>query len=148
MTAAPLLDTRGSLYERLQQINATFFGPMLAVILLGLFTRWATPLAAKLALVLGPLLFFAVVFAWNEPVQVFLRSSLGLQGDIHFLHFLAAVFVATVVGMAAISFAAPRKCELKPPASDAVDMRPWRHAKSVGLLLVLATLGCYWALAR
>src|SRR5690606_12307331 len=37
MLAAPTIDTGGSLYIYLQQINATFFGPMLAVILAALF---------------------------------------------------------------------------------------------------------------
>ena len=148
MTAAPLIDTSGSLYERLQQINATFFGPMLAVILLGLFTRWATPLAAKLALILGPLAFYAVVFAWNEPVQSFLSESLGLDSDVHFLHFLAAVFLATVLGMAVVSAVAPAKCVMEALATEPVNMQPWRFAKPVGILLVLATLGCYIALAQ
>jgi solute:Na+ symporter, SSS family len=93
-------------------------------------------------------MFFAIVFAWNEPVQEFLRASFGLESDVHFLHLLATVFLVTVIGMAAVSLAAPARYELSPVATDSVDMRPWRHAKWVGLLLVLVTIGCYWALAR
>lgn len=148
MTVAPLVDTAGSLYERLQQINATFFGPMLAVILLGLFTRWATPLAAKLGLVLGPLAFYAAVFAWNEPVQDYLRTWLGLETEIHFLHFLAAIFLATVLGMSIVSRLFPAKSPLAPLSTKPVDMQPWRFATPVGIALVLATIGCYAALAQ
>ena len=55
MLIAPIIDTTGSLYSYLQQLNATFFGPMLAVILLGFVTKRTTATSAKVGLVFGPI---------------------------------------------------------------------------------------------
>jgi SSS family solute:Na+ symporter len=147
MSIAPLIDTDGSLFARLQQINATFFGPMLAVVLLGMFTRWATPLAAKLALVLGPIAFYTIVFGLGDQVQFALKSVLGISWDMHFLHFLALVFVATVLGMVAVSFVFPTTIDKLPERAQHVDMQPWPYVKHVSVALVVATIACYWALA-
>jgi len=51
MLIAPMLDTSGSLYNYLQRINATVFGPMLAVILLGMLYPKVSAFSAKASLV-------------------------------------------------------------------------------------------------
>ncbi len=150
MAIAPLINTEGSLYNYLQQINATFFGPMLAVILLGMTTRWATARSAKTALVAGPILFYAIVFGFGEEVQGLLRRGFDLQEDVHYLHFLGCVFVLTVVGMAALSWRVPG-ARVEPdlaPRRNYVDMTPWRAAEPVAAAVVVATLACYWFLAQ
>ena len=145
---APAIDTTGSLYIYLQQINATFFGPMLAVILAGLLTARASATAAKAGLVAGPVLFYIINFAFNEEVQAVARSLFGTEGDIHFLHFLALVFVITAAVIAAVSRLwpdAPRDWSM-PPAP--VDLTPWKYARVTSILVVVATLGVYIALAQ
>ena len=148
MTSAPMIDTEGSLYELLQRINATFFGPMLAVILLGMLTRWATPLAAKVALIGGPVMFYVLVFGWDEQVQQWLRRAMGSSEDIHFLHFLAAVFLLTILGMRLISALAPRDYVEHLPAQQFVDMTPWRWAVPASVAVSAITIGCYFLLAK
>ena len=46
---------------------------------------------AKAGLVGGPVLFFLMVFSFDDPVQAFLQNVLGTNDEIHFLHFLAIV---------------------------------------------------------
>ena len=71
MLIAPLIDTSGSLYNYLQKINATFFGPMLAVILLGFLTTHVSAFSAKLSLVVGPGIFYLLVFGfWSQDVDI------------------------------------------------------------------------------
>lgn len=151
MAIAPTIDSTGSLYHHLQQINATFFGPMLAVILLGMMTRWATPLAAKFALIVGPITFYALVFKPGPEKLTLLSQALGLQEDIHFLHVLAAVFLLAVASMALISLSRPYPRRVEPPQANGegkyVDMTPWRFAWPISGLVVLGTVGCYWWLA-
>ncbi|NOZ39559.1 MAG: solute:sodium symporter family transporter [Planctomycetes bacterium] len=147
MTIAPTIDTTGSLYEYLQQINATFFGPMLAVILLGMLTRWATPLSAKVTLILGPIVFYVLVFGRGEQVQSFLRHQFSLQSDVHFLHLLAVVFSLAVIGMGVISWWKPGKSKTLPTRGHYVDMTPWRLANHVSAFVVIVTLLCYMFLA-
>lgn len=152
MLAAPSIDTSGSLYNYLQQINATFFGPMLAVILAALFTRRISAPAAKTALIAGPIAFYLINFAFFDEIQGWLMPFLGVDDPIHFLHFLAAVFVLTVIMMIVISVFWPATSEAgEQPATEAalrVDMQPWRHAGIVSAIIVVLTLAFYIALAQ
>ena len=148
MTIAPMIDTSGSLYNYLQRINATFFGPMLAVILLGMLHPRVSAFAAKAGLVGGPILFFLLVFTFDDPVQAFLQGLLGTQDDVHFLHFLAIVFVVVVGFMLLYTRIRPAARLYHEPDSARVDMTPWRHAKAVGAVVSVCTIGCYVLLAQ
>ena len=145
---APAIDTSGSLYIYLQQINATFFGPMLAVILAGFLTTKASAMAARTGLIAGPILFYAINFAFNDEVQSMASGIFGHDGDIHFLHFLALVFVITVAVMAVVSRLWPDPVrDWKMPASP-VDMTPWRFSRAMGACIVVATIAVYVSLAQ
>ncbi len=148
MFAAPLIDTSGSLYNYLQKINATFFGPMLAVILLGFLTKRVSALSAKIVLIGGPIVFFLLVFAFEHPVQTFLKGVFQTSHDIHFLHLLAFVFVVSILVMAAISFFSPAKTVYRPEHTHDVDIAPWRHAKLAGGLIIATTIVFYALLAQ
>lgn len=146
MLTAPGIDTSGSLYNYLQQINATFFGPMLAVILAALFTRRASARAAKTALVVGPVVFYLINFVYREPLQKAVQHLLGVTEPIHFLHWLAVVFLFTVGLIAAVSWRWPDGRPITGPVTRAaapVDLEPWSLARPVSALIVLATLACY-----
>ena len=148
MSIAPFIDTTGSLYNYLQKINATFFGPMLAVIILGFLTKRVSALAAKLGLILGPLIFYLLVFAFGEAVQSFLRGLFGLEEDIHFLHFLGLVFVITFLMMLIISRFKPAKTIYTPEWTEDVDITPWKHAGKMGLVISVLTILFYVLLAQ
>ena len=148
MIVAPLIDTTGSLYNYLQKANATFFGPMLAVIVLGFLTKRISALAAKVGLVVGPVLFYLLVFSLGDQVQATLKSAFGLQDEVHFLHFLALVFLITVVLMAVISHFRPAESIYEQTYTQAVEITPWRHARAVGTAITIATLAFYILLAQ
>ena len=148
MTIAPMIDTSGSLYNYLQRINATFYGPILAVILLGMLYARVPAFAAKAGLVGGPILFFLLVFTFDDPVQAFLQGLLGTQEDVHFLHFLAIVFVLVVGFMLLYTYFRPATRRYREPDSARVDMTPWRHAKAMGVFVSVCTIGCYVLLAQ
>ncbi|MEM9660637.1 MAG: solute:sodium symporter family transporter, partial [Planctomycetota bacterium] len=107
-----------------------------------------TALSAKVALVVGPICFYALVFRWESQVQAFLRSTFSLQSDVHFLHLLAFVFLAAVAGMAALSWWRPEQPAEMPESGQFVDMQPWRPAKAVSAAVAVAAIVCYVALAR
>ena len=148
MLAAPGIDTSGSLYNYLQQINATFFGPMLAVILAALFTRRISASAAKTALVAGPVAFYLINFAFFDEIQAVLMPLFGLSEPVHFLHFLAFLFVLTALLMIAVSAWRPAAREVPTAPPPPVDMTAWPHARTVAAIVVLLTLGFYIALAQ
>ena len=150
MLVAPTIDTSGSLYIYLQQINATFFGPMLAVILCGLMTRFINAKAAKISLLVGPLLFYLLNFAFGDSYQAFMMNLFGLSEPLHFLHTLGVVFVLTLALLVGLSLSS-RDAEVAPvEAASAVslDLTPWRYAKAAGAFISVATIACYIALAQ
>ena len=148
MLVAPLIDTTGSLYNYLQKVNATFFGPMLAVIFLGFLSKRISALAAKAALVVGPVLFYLLVFSFGDQVQAALKQAFALQDEVHFLHFLALVFLITVGLMALISHFRPAEKTYQPPTAHPVEILPWRHAKLAGAAISIATVMFYVLLAQ
>ena len=145
---APTIDTGGSLYIYLQQINATFFGPMLAVILAGLLTRKATAEAALTGLVAGPIIFYFINFVFNAEVQSLASNLFGTEGDVHFLHFLALVFVLTSLLIAIVSKLRPAPYSVQPMAPAPVDMTPWRYSSIAAAVIVVSTLAVYIVLAQ
>lgn len=148
MVAAPFIDTEGSLYNYLQQINATFFGPMLAVVLAALFTRRISAAAAKVALIVGPILFYLINFAFSDPIQRLLAEWFSLQDPVHFLHLLAGVFVLTVLLMIGVSVVRPAREVDTTYGPPPVEMTPWRHARVVSVVVTVLTVGTYVALAQ
>lgn len=148
MGIAPMIDTSGSLYNYLQRINATFFGPMLAVILLGMLSSRVSAFAAKVSLVGGPVLFFLLVFTFHAPVQAFLANLFGVPDEIHFLHFLGIVFVIVVGFMLASGQLRPAARRPAEPEAAQVDLTPWKHAKALGLAVCVCTIACYVLLAQ
>ena len=150
MIVAPKIDTGGSLYIYLQQINATFFGPMLAVILCGLLTNWVSAPAAKSGLIIGPVIFYLLNFTFSSQFQGTMTRLFDLSEPLHFLHILGIVFVLTLGLMTLVSFAFQTTVPNEPDETmaPAVDMTPWRYAKIVGILLSGTTIFTYVILAQ
>jgi len=150
MLVAPTIDTSGSLYIYLQQINATFFGPMLAVILCGMMTGFVNAKAAKIALIVGPLLFYLLNFVFGDAYQGFMMNLFGLSEPLHFLHTLAVVFVITLALLVGISATGGSTRTATAEVGDVsiVDMTPWRFSRIAGALISIATIACYVALAQ
>ncbi|MBT6035700.1 MAG: solute:sodium symporter family transporter, partial [Kordiimonadaceae bacterium] len=148
MIAAPMINTDGSLYNYLQKINATFFGPMLAVIMLGFLTRFVTARSAKIAMIVGPVLFYLLTGTFDGEVQSIAKSMLGTEDNIHFLHFLALVFLITAAMMVLISKIWPEDYKEKSLDAHKVDMTPWKHAKSAGFIISGLVIIIYVILAQ
>jgi SSS family solute:Na+ symporter len=123
---------------------------MLAVILCGLMTRFINAKAAKISLLVGPLLFYLLNFAFGDSYQAFMMNLFGLSEPLHFLHTLGVVFVLTLALLVGLS-ASSRSAEPAPvEAAGAVslDLTPWRYAKVAGAFISVATIACYIALAQ
>ena len=96
----------------------------------------------------GGTLFFLLVFAFEAPVQAFLRDLSQTPYDIHFLHLLAFIFAVSVVFMLAVSLISPARKIYKAEYTHDVDITPWRHAKLVGFIIIVLTILFYVLLAQ
>jgi len=148
MSVAPSIDTTGSLYNYLQKVNAAFFGPMLAVILVGFLTKNVSAVAAKLSLVAGPLFFYLVVFSMGDRVQTFLTRTFALTEEVHFLHFLALVFLVVVGFMFLVSYFWPPQESYQPSRMRDVDLTPWPHVRLLSAVIAVVTVLFYVLLAQ
>ena len=150
MLVAPTIDTSGSLYMYLQQINATFFGPMLAVILCGLMTKSISAKAAKIGLLVGPLLFYLLNFIFGDSYQAFMMQLFGIDEPLHFLHTLAVVFVVTLLLLFVFSRGHAKQVAAPPTPGSRVELNlePWRYAWLASGLIAVSTICFYVVLAQ
>ncbi|MBF8222471.1 solute:sodium symporter family transporter [Halomonas sp. 328] len=138
MTIAPLLAGQESLFGYLQKMNAIYFIPLLAVVLVGLLTKRVPAMAAKVALVGGCLLIAAGYFV--PPFD-------KLPGIMHEFHFVAAVFVLLVAVMLLIGKLRPRPTPWVHEDSGEVDLTPWKGAVPSAVVLVVLVILLYGAFA-
>ncbi|MDR5901736.1 solute:sodium symporter family transporter [Halomonas icarae] len=138
MIIAPLLAGQESLFGYLQKMNAIYFIPILAVVLVGLLTRRVPPMAAKIALIGGCLLIAAGYFV--PPFN-------KLPVIMHEFHFVTLVFVLLVAMMLLIGKLRPRDTAWVHEDVKAVDLTPWKGAVPVGIVLVVLVVVIYAAFA-
>ncbi|KPQ23255.1 MAG: solute:Na+ symporter, SSS family [Halomonas sp. HL-48] len=138
MIIAPLLAGQDSLFGYLQKMNAIYFIPILAVVLVGLLTKRVPPMAAKVGLVGGCLLIAAGYFV--PPFN-------KLPVVMHEFHFVAAVFVLLVAMMLVIGKLRPRATDWVQEHSGDVDLTPWKGAVPTGIVLVILVVIMYAAFA-
>ena len=135
---APLLAGQDSLFGYLQKMNAIYFIPILAVVLVGLLTKRVPPMAAKVALVGGCLLIAAGYF-----VPPFNKLPIVM----HEFHFVASVFVLLVAVMLVIGKLRPRATDWVQEDSGDVDLTPWKGAVPTGIVLVVLVVIMYASFA-
>nr|WP_298378336.1 solute:sodium symporter family transporter [uncultured Halomonas sp.] len=138
MTIAPLLAGQESLFGYLQKMNAMYFIPILAVVLVGLLTKRVPAIAAKIALIAGCAIIGLVYFV--PPFTGFLDI-------INDFHFVALVFLGLVIMMLLFGKLRPRQTAWVHEDSGQVDLTPWKGAIPAGIVLVVLVIAIYAAFA-
>ena len=138
MCLAPWLAKTSSIFDYLQKMNGMYFIPIFAVVFVGMVTRRVPPTAAKVALIVGV---SAIAVGYFVPPFDKIVASL------HEYHFLGIVFSWLVILMLIIGEIAPLKTEFHQVDVGAVDMTPWKHARTAGVTLIAIVLIIYIALA-
>ena len=82
MAVAPVVESAGGIYQFIQTLLSLFQGPMLALLVMGILTRHASPVAGTIVLVTGILLSFVLTnfgvnMLWVAFIS-FVYSMLGL----------------------------------------------------------------------
>lgn len=134
MTLAPLLDGQESIFSYLQKMNGMYFIPIFSVVLIGMLTTRVPAFAARNALITG-----LVVIGCGY----FLPPLVPIVTSMNEFHFLGVVFAYLVIYMLIMGELKPRETPFEQQDIGAVDMTPWRHTKTVSLVLVLIVLTIY-----
>jgi SSS family solute:Na+ symporter len=119
--------------EGLWQIIRIFTGfyniPVIAVVLVGLFTRRVPALGAKIAIVFHVIAYALLKFVWEV--------------DINFIHIYAILFVIEVAIMLTVGHFRPRDNAWKFTRKSTVELAPWRYALPCSLILVAMIVSLY-----
>ena len=121
--------------EGLWQVIRIFTGfyniPVVAVVLVGLFTRRVPGLGANVAIIFHLVAYTLLQFVFDDYI------------NIHFLHLYAILFFVEVAIMLVIGQLRPRKEPWTFEHNEAVDLTPWVYALPVSLTLFSCIAGLY-----
>ena len=141
--AAPLaFYGRTGVFSFFQSLNGVYFIPLAAVILVGLFHRWADGRSALVAVALGLVLMVLGTF-FSGGSDGWLAATFG--NGFHYMGAVFALLVALQLTLAKLGLR--RDTAYEQVDVGAVDLTPWRPAPIVGGLLVALAIGVYVALA-
>ena len=141
MCVAPLLAKVPTIFGYLQKMNAIYFIPILAVVVVGFLSRRAPESSALFGLIGGVLLISIGYFVLPLIPGCDIVSWMG---D---FHFVGAVFLLIIDVMLAIRLASPRKEAFVQRDVKAVDLTPWRWVKVAGVVILLMIVAIYAAFA-
>ncbi|MCH2205404.1 MAG: solute:sodium symporter family transporter [Lentisphaerales bacterium] len=140
MVIAPLLIGQDSIFGYLQKMNAIYFVPIFAVVLVGMLTKRVPAIAANTGMVFA----FAIILA------VYFIPSLGGIIDpasdsfiFNNFHFIATVLLSSIAIMLIMGQMKPMSEPFEHKYSGDVDMTPWKGAKPAGIILVCIVIGIY-----
>ncbi|MGY8952847.1 MAG: sodium:solute symporter family transporter, partial [Flavobacteriales bacterium] len=130
MGIAPLLyGVQGGIFTYLQELNGTHSVPILAIVIVGIFSKRVSGKAANIALL------FSVVS--------YLITLYVIKPDISFLHIMGILFMLTIIIMFVVSYLKPRVTDYTQEYTKQVDITPWKYLKPVGYIIVAVVIGLY-----
>ena len=141
MVIAPFLDKQASIFKYLQNMNAIYFIPILAVVLVALLSKHTKESAALVGLIGGVILIAAGYFVFPHIPGCDIVKAMGAN------HFVAACFLLLIDVMLIMRLVDPRKDAYEFVDVKAVDLTPWKGAKTASILLLLVILAIYGAFA-
>lgn len=131
---------RDGVFDFFQTLNGVYFIPLLAIIMVGMFNKWANGLSAFISLVVGLCLMVLGTFFPGEWLSKIFRSN---------FHYMGFVFVVLIVLQLLLAYAGGLKRSEAYVQQDAqaVDLTPWKPAPIVGgfLILLAASIYTYFA---
>ncbi|XCF07421.1 solute:sodium symporter family transporter [Tamlana crocina] len=138
MAIAPLLyGVQGGVFTYLQELNGTHSVPILAIVVVGIFTKRVSSKAANIAILFSAIVYLLLLYV-VRPMCI--ESGAYFP---HFLHLMGALFVLVVIIMFVVSKFYPRETDYLQEYSKQVDITPWKFLKPVGYAVVAAVIGLY-----
>ena len=137
MLIAPLIaKAPDGLFGYLQEVNGCYSIPILTIIVVGYLTKYVPAIAAKIAILLGVILYSISQFILKPYV-------IGDDNYPHFLHVMAFLFVLNILIMLIIGRLKPRKEAFVLSYTNQVDILPWKYLNIVGIGICVLVLTIY-----
>ena len=129
---APLLQfAPDGLWQIIRVFTGFYNIPVIAIVIVGLFTRHVPALGPKLVIGFHVTAYGLLKFVFDDVVTI------------HFLHLYAILFLVEVGIMLLVGKLYPREKAWTYSTSHKVDMQPWRFAKPCAVTLISCVIGLY-----
>ena len=126
------------LFGYLQEINGCYSIPILTIILVGYLTQYVPPIAAKVAMAVG-----VILYSFS---QFFLKGYIESNGGEypHYLHIMALIFIFNIGLMLVIGKIYPRKEAYVQQYTKQVDVTQWKPVRLMGVIITLIVISTYF----
>lgn len=145
------------LFSYIQQSLGSLSVPILAVVMVGIFTKRVPAIGAKIVLTLGVALYLisliilephfretavseAIAYGISDSNQL---SIIKANAYPHYLHVMGILFVFNILVMFVSSKLRPKTDEYIPKSTDAVDVTPWKYTVICGIIIAILVIGTY-----
>ncbi|MDA7610998.1 solute:sodium symporter family transporter [Akkermansiaceae bacterium] len=145
MLGAPLLSKTGSLFSYLQTMNAIYFIPIFAVVVMGMLNRRVPSKAALASMVVGLVILISTLIIY--PAINGGESFEKVTGFSNF-HLMGITFVILVGIMFIASLLAPRAEAWTMETNTPIDMTPWKGVPIASGVLITLVLIIYISFHR
>ncbi len=158
MIIAPFIaNAPDGLFSYIQQSLGSLSVPILAVVVMGMYSKKVPALGAKVVLTLGVVMYLVSLLvlgpyfiesamaeaAANGITDPSKLSVIKAEAYPHFLHIMGILFVVNMVIMIVIGKLFPKKEIYVPTVTEEIDVTPWKHAMIVGVIITLLVLSTY-----
>lgn len=159
MLIAPFIaNAPDGLFSYIQQSLGSLSVPILAVVLVGVYTKKVPALGAKIVLTAGVVLYLiSLIFlephfrgaAEAQAIADGITSASELsiikaEAYPHYLHVMGILFVFNILLMLLLGKLKPKKDEYIPKQTDIIDTKPWKHAITVSIIIAILVLSTYF----
>ena len=157
MLVAPVIENAGSIFDYLQEVNGIYNIPILTIIVVGYLTKKVPAIAAKIAIILGSVLYIVSQFiigpnmvesAMESARAAGITDAVALrqvEADAypHFLHVMAILFLLNVLIMLVIGWIKPKTEAYQLEYTQQVEITPYKYVKQVGIAVVVIVVLIY-----
>jgi SSS family solute:Na+ symporter len=159
MSIAPFIARApGGLFDYIQQSLGSLSTPILAVVVIGITTKYVPAIGAKIVLIVSVILYLiSLIFLGPNMVEAALMeaaangitdpqqlSVIQAKAYPHFLHVMGILFTFNVIVMLVIGRLYPMKEPYAPKVTEVIDTTPWKYTKPIGIAIILLVLSTYF----
>ena len=139
MIIAPTIaNAPDGLFGYLKEINGCYTIPILTIILVGYLTKYVPALAAKVAMLIGVVMY---------SISQFVLKGYVISGGgeyPHYLHIMAIIFLFNIGVMLLIGKLRPREVAYVQNYTEQVDITPWKPVKMYGIIITIIVISTYF----
>ncbi|WP_336092779.1 solute:sodium symporter family transporter [Leeuwenhoekiella sp. CH_XMU1409-2] len=158
MAIAPLLyGVEGGIFNYLQELNGSFSVPILAIILVGYFSKRVSGKAANIAIVFAVVTYLVTLYVVKPIIADNAVAAAELSGVTDaselamvakdafpsFLHIMGIIFVMVLIILFTVSKFFPRQTDYLEEYTRQVDITPWKYLKPAGVVICIAVVSIY-----